>query len=153
VNNPYRPPSSDVSDVAATQAVGWPRALATSAVCAALALFLAWLVVPIIAFNAANMVRGPSPATDTPELLIDLVLSAAVFFAAAYAAATLSTGRAWLAAMTVAAIGWLVYFAQSGGATGILSGEFPLWYHLAPSHLGTAVAAALAASRRQARRA
>jgi len=96
------------------------------------------------------MPASPGVASASPPpifLIADLALSFLFFLLGCFLAARLSKGHIAAAAMGVAAIGWLVYFTEVGGLTGMLNSEFPAWYEFFPSHL-LAAAIAIALARR-----
>jgi hypothetical protein len=148
MRNPFAPPTAKVEDLRDDSAASVRKTLAATLGAAAAALVLAWMLVPLLAEALVRLVRSPAKVPDPPMLALDLLFSTAVWFAGSYVAGRIAAGRHWLAAVGVGMIGWLVYFIEVGGITGILSSEFPLWYELSPSHIGPAVVAGLLLSRR-----
>jgi hypothetical protein len=150
MNNPFRPPATQVADVATSKRPSWPRTAFLVLVFAALSLVLSWFVVPaLVSLLPAHVDEaGLVSTTATPAFLaVDLALSFLVFVAGCYLAARLSHGHGTAAAAGVAAIGWLVYFTEVGGLQGMLGSEFPAWYEFFPSHILAAFLAVALARR------
>jgi len=145
MSNPYTPPNSRVEDTPGLEDESWLRLAGVVLTFSLISLTLSWVLAPVIATLFANWAGLP----NTSMLFVDLVLSCAAFFLGSFLAALRSRRRPALAAIAVAGIGWLVYFVEVGGISGILSSAYPIWYELSPSHLGPGVLAALIAKRRR----
>ena len=83
-------------------------------------------------------------------LATDEVLSFLSFVVGCSVATTIAPGRRVAASVGVGAIGWLVYFFEVGGLSGIQNSRYPLWYELSPAHIGAAFFVAFLSSRRRA---
>jgi len=148
--NRFAPPSTAVHDygLGPRARAGWTRVLASVGGASIVAIVLAWGAVPYLASVCANLLRGGSaPLPDVTSLAFDELLSAVVFFLAAYAASRVCFGRHILAALGVGLAGWAFhFFVEVGGLQPLLSGAYPLWYEFIPTHFGPAALAALVAS-------
>ena len=133
MHDPYTPPSSDVSQPPDSSVGSLGRALLTSLGMGLVALGMSWFLFPniflrVFSPNSSFWEYRPSG----PGLVVDIVFTALSFFGCSYVAARLNRPRPYLAAMGVGALGWLVYFWEVGGVSGIRFSEYPLWYELAP---------------------
>jgi hypothetical protein len=107
------------------------------------ALLLSWLVAPELASFMALDQRYEGPESVTPSLLLfDVIFSFAAFVVGSLLCYAIVRTKPYWACMSVGFIGWLFYFFEAGGFAGVLSGEHPLWYELAPVHFGASLAAA-----------
>jgi hypothetical protein len=112
------------------------------------ALGLDWYVFPtllreVFSPNSTFFTYRPSG----PGVVADMVVSAITTFACSLVAAWVNKPRAYLAAVGVGVLGWLVYYWEVGGISGIRFSEYPLWYELTPTHLVPAWVAGYVASR------
>lgn len=146
--NPFAPPESPVKDVSAPRPAGPLRAWICVVLFAALSLLVSWVFVPLIAGAIAGMLFASASSRSHVLLFFDLLLTAATVFLGAAAAITFARRNAYLVALGVAAICWLVYFVEVGGIGGMLGSAYPGWYEFFPSHFGPAMLAAWLARRR-----
>jgi hypothetical protein len=79
------------------------------------------------------------------------VLSFLAFFTSGLLAAKLARVRPYVAALGVSLIGWIIYFNEVGGLTGMLHSEYPIWYDFAPVHLTAGLLAGAIWARRSRR--
>lgn len=149
MNDRYAPPTAPVADIVDSPArPTWLRTGLLVLAFGGLSLALAWMVAPMGAALIATLLGADEADSSNLFILLDLVLSALVFFLGCYLAARLSRGHAFVAAAGVGGMGWLVYFLAVGGVEGMLDGDFPLWYEFFPSHILTALVAWFLARRR-----
>ena len=134
MTNPYAPPDAPVADMNPPPA-GWGKVLVMIAAGWLLANFLAWLIAPLLAGAAAQALGEDPTPPGSLFLAIDLLLSIAAIFIGCRVAASGSRGRVVIAALGVALLSTLFYLYQLGGLSGMLAGEFPLWYQLFPVNL------------------
>lgn len=134
MTNPYAPPDAPVADMNPPPA-GWGKVLLMIAAGWLLANFLAWLIAPLLASEAAQALGEDPKQPGTLFLAIDLLLSVAAIFIGCRVAASGSRGRIVIAALGVALLSTLFYLYQLGGLSGMLGGEFPLWYQFFPVNL------------------
>jgi hypothetical protein len=134
MTNPYAPPGAPVTDMNPPPA-GWGKVLLMIAAGWLLANFLAWLIAPLLAGAAAQVLGEDPNKAGSLFLAIDLLLSIAAIFIGCRVAAWGSRGRIVIAALGVAVLSTLFYLYQLGGLSGMLTGEFPLWYQFFPVNL------------------
>ena len=148
MDNPYTPPHAAVSDIAPTPKPGWVRLIVAVIISSALALPLAWFVAPPIA-QAIGRAQGPATEQEamTRFLLGDMGISFCIFFLCSLLATHMARSRPFIAALGVSVVGWLVYFVEVGGVTGMLQSVYPLWYEFTPTHFGSGLIAGALASR------
>ena len=150
MTNPYDPPSTTVQDAGLEPRPGWLRLIASIIGSALLALALSWIAAPWLA--AVLFGQPDDVSVPTAFLLCGLVLSFLAFFASALLAAKLARARPYVAALGVSLIGWIVYFNEVGGLTGMLHSVYPIWYDFAPLHLTAGLLAGAMWGRRLRRR-
>ena len=145
--NPYLPPRTPLQDPDRSPRSSWPRTLALIAAFGLLSLMLAWVAAPLLAKSLTVLLGIDEEQPTTAFLALDLLLSFGAAFAGCLGAARLSHGRAVAAAFGVGAVGAIFYLLAVGGFSGMLRGEFPLWYEFFPSDLLAAVLASMIAVR------
>ncbi|GAB3663812.1 hypothetical protein GCM10028813_44020 [Ramlibacter alkalitolerans] len=113
------------------------------------ALVLSWFGSPEASSQAAlhHGYEGPQSVTDR-LLVLDILFTFLSFFAGSLVSFYIAKSRPYFACCTVGAIGWFVYFCEVGGTLGMFSGEYPLWYEFAPTHLASSLLAAWVVARR-----
>ncbi len=142
MNNPYAPPGAHVEDPELPSRGGVLRIAGVVLGLSLVTLTLSWILAPML---ASELTKLAGLATNQPSkifLLLDLIMSCAIFFFGCFLGARASKGRPFLAALGIGLVGWLVYFVEVGGLYGMLYSKYPLWYEFFPSHLGTALFAA-----------
>jgi len=148
MNDPYSPPRSDVSRPPDSDGAGLARAFLSTLGMGVVALGTGWIIFPTIlrqVFSPNSTFFAYRPGSA--GLVADLVSDALTYFVCSYLAARMNRTRPYAVAMGVAAIGWLVYFLEVGGVSGIRHSIYPLWYELAPVHFLPAWIAAYVVSR------
>ncbi|MCE4556962.1 hypothetical protein [Pelomonas cellulosilytica] len=132
----------------AAPAFSWARLWLGATVGATVALILSWLVAPEIAsvLVLGHGYEGPGSATDS-LLLADVALSFLAFVLGARLSHAIVRSKPYWACFAVGALGWAFYLFEMGGFSGLFTGEYPLWYELAPTHWGASLLAARWAAR------
>jgi len=149
MTNRYTPPSSEVADIEPERRASWLRTALLVLGCSAGSLALSWFLAPAIASLIPISPGAANAGPPSSFLAVDLALSFLFFLLGCFLAARFSKGHIAVASLGVAAVGWLVYFAEVGGFTGMLKSEFPFWYEFFPSHLLAAVIAIVLAERNE----
>ena len=128
----------------------WRRLLLGIGVGSTCALVLAWLLSPEAASRITlnRSYEGPRSVTKT-LLLYDIAFSFLAFLAGSFISYFIAKSKPYWACFAVGIIGWLVYYLEAGGISGIFSGEYPLWYEFAPTHLGSSFLASWLIIRRK----
>ncbi len=115
----------------------WFRLIAGVLIGAACALIVSWIYAPEWASDLAFEHTYEEPETLTLKLyLYDMLFSFIAFICGSLFAYLISRSRPFLTCFLVGLIGWVFYWIEAEGFAGLLSGEHPLWYELAPIHWG-----------------
>jgi hypothetical protein len=148
MKNLYAPPTANVEDPSVVSRAGWLRVISAVLGFSVVSLLLSWFLAPLLAEHLSKLAGFASERPGTAFFLLDLILSCSAFLVGCYMAARVVKGRPFIAAVGVGAVGWLVYFVEVGGPSGMLHSAYPLWYEFFPCHLSAAVLAAYLAKRR-----
>ena len=130
----------------APSAFSWTRLLRGIATGSFVALGLAWIVAPQVASSLTSTPLDQPPTEFSDAFLVcDTLLSFGAFLVGSLLSWRLARTHPYMACLAVSAVGTLVYLWAMQGGGGMFDGAYPLWYELAPIHLGSgALAVALA---------